>query len=55
MVHQVVEMVMVMGTGMGMEMVHQAPKEQQAQNQMNGFHATVQTVHPMQINQLVRK
>lgn len=53
MAHQVVEM--EMETETTMEMALQALKEQLAQNQMNGIHATVQTVHPMQTNQLVRK
>lgn len=37
----------------GMEMVHQTAKGPQVQNQMNEIHVTVQTVHPMQIHQLV--
>lgn len=47
MAHRAVEMVM--------EMVHQAPKEHQAQSQMNAILATAQTVHPMQMHQLVNK
>lgn len=45
MAHQVVET----------EMALQAAKAQRAQNQTNEIHATVRTVHPTQINQLVRK
>lgn len=52
MAHRVVEMEMETGTVTEMDL--QAAKGPLAQNQMNGIHATVQTVHRMQTNQLVR-